>query len=615
MREANARSSGRPEYMGKRMDDWLVNMGDWNISRRRYYGLPLPFYPCSCGHLTVVGSRAELAERALGALDGLEELRRPWIDDVQIRCSECGEAVRRDHRGRRRLARRRHRPVLHPRVGEPGVDRRRATPPAPPRASPPPTCPTTRLGAVVPGRLGLGDARADPAVVLLAAVHVGRAHRSGAVPQGARLREDARRDGPGDARLVGEHDRRRGRLRAHGRRRHALAVLRAAARPEPAVRLRARPGDPAQAAHALEQRLVPRPVRQHRRLPPASPTSTTAARARRSAARPVARRRARGAGRRGAPTPTSGTSPSTSLRAFEAFVDDLSNWYVRRSRRRFWDGDEAALRTLWTALVDGLRVVAPIMPFLTEHLWQVLVADVAGTRPASVFLAGWPDGAPPTTAARRDRGGAPGRRARPPGAPAAGLSPASPCAGWWSKARRRRRPPRRDRRRAAGEGGRARARGRRAAGPAEPPGARPAARRRARQAARRAGGRRVRGARRRAVPRRRARARPRRGARRAHRKEGWAVAGADGATVALDIALDDELALEGRVYDLIHPVNTMRKEQGSRSPTASACAAAADADLLEHPTWIARETLAVAVEVGAGDGWRSQRPDTSFLGR
>jgi Valyl-tRNA synthetase len=36
--------------MGKRMDDWLNNMGDWNISRRRYYGLPLPFYPCSCGH-------------------------------------------------------------------------------------------------------------------------------------------------------------------------------------------------------------------------------------------------------------------------------------------------------------------------------------------------------------------------------------------------------------------------------------------------------------------------------------------------------------------------------------------------------------------------------------
>ena len=81
--------------MGKRMDDWLRNMGDWNISRRRYYGLPLPFYPCACGHLNVIGSKAELAERALEGLDQLEELRRPWIDRVPIRCEECGERVER----------------------------------------------------------------------------------------------------------------------------------------------------------------------------------------------------------------------------------------------------------------------------------------------------------------------------------------------------------------------------------------------------------------------------------------------------------------------------------------------------------------------------------------
>ncbi len=81
--------------MGKRMDDWLRNMGDWNISRRRYYGLPLPFYPCACGHLNVIGSRAELEERALGGLDQLEELHRPWIDRVLIRCEDCGEPVER----------------------------------------------------------------------------------------------------------------------------------------------------------------------------------------------------------------------------------------------------------------------------------------------------------------------------------------------------------------------------------------------------------------------------------------------------------------------------------------------------------------------------------------
>ncbi|MBW3536379.1 MAG: class I tRNA ligase family protein, partial [Actinobacteria bacterium] len=56
MREANRTVEWIPEFMGRRMDDWLVNMADWNISRRRYYGLPLPFYPCSCGHLNVIGS-------------------------------------------------------------------------------------------------------------------------------------------------------------------------------------------------------------------------------------------------------------------------------------------------------------------------------------------------------------------------------------------------------------------------------------------------------------------------------------------------------------------------------------------------------------------------------
>ena len=77
------------------MDDWLRNMGDWDISRRRYYGLPLPFYPCACGHLNVIGSRQELEERAVSGLEQLEELRRPWIDAVPIRCEDCGQPVER----------------------------------------------------------------------------------------------------------------------------------------------------------------------------------------------------------------------------------------------------------------------------------------------------------------------------------------------------------------------------------------------------------------------------------------------------------------------------------------------------------------------------------------
>src|SRR5947207_2020853 len=95
MLEENATVEWTPSHYGKRMDDWLRNMGDWNISRKRYFGLPLPFYPCSCGHLNVIGSRAELEERATGGLDQLQELHRTWIDEVGIRCEACGEEARR----------------------------------------------------------------------------------------------------------------------------------------------------------------------------------------------------------------------------------------------------------------------------------------------------------------------------------------------------------------------------------------------------------------------------------------------------------------------------------------------------------------------------------------
>src|SRR5207253_10177565 len=93
--EANSTVDWTPAYMGKRMDDWLRNMGDWNISRRRYYGLPLPFYPCSCGHLNVIGSKAELEARAVSGFEQLQELRRPWVDRVPITCESCGETVTR----------------------------------------------------------------------------------------------------------------------------------------------------------------------------------------------------------------------------------------------------------------------------------------------------------------------------------------------------------------------------------------------------------------------------------------------------------------------------------------------------------------------------------------
>jgi isoleucyl-tRNA synthetase len=78
-------------------------------------------------------------------------------------------------------------------------------------------------------------------------------------------------------------------------------------------------------------------------------------------------------------------------RAFDVFVEDLSNWYIRRSRRRFYGDDEAAFRTLWYALAQSLRVIAPVMPFLADELWRNLVAGACDGAPDSVHLAGWPE--------------------------------------------------------------------------------------------------------------------------------------------------------------------------------------------------------------------------------
>lgn len=87
----------QPEFLKKRMLDWLNNMGDWNISRKRFYGLPLPFYPCrECGHLTVVGSFDELINLSdKEQVEKLPHLHRPYIDEIKIKCLNCGALAER----------------------------------------------------------------------------------------------------------------------------------------------------------------------------------------------------------------------------------------------------------------------------------------------------------------------------------------------------------------------------------------------------------------------------------------------------------------------------------------------------------------------------------------
>lgn len=95
MKKAAEKVVWYPEHVGKLMQDWLDNMGDWCISRKRFWGLPLMFFECKCGQLEVIGSLEELKQKAKNAeeIDKLPELHRPWIDKIKILCNKCHQEV------------------------------------------------------------------------------------------------------------------------------------------------------------------------------------------------------------------------------------------------------------------------------------------------------------------------------------------------------------------------------------------------------------------------------------------------------------------------------------------------------------------------------------------
>jgi isoleucyl-tRNA synthetase len=305
------------------------------------------------------------------------------------------------------------------------------------------------------------------------------------------------------------------------------------------------------------------------------------------------------------------------VRSFEVFLDDVSNWYVRRSRRRFWDGDEAAFRTLWYALVQSLRVVAPVLPFLTEHLWRELAAPLEGA-PESIFLAGWPESSVRLrdTAILEEV--------------AAGRQVAELARSARQQAGIKLRQPLRRLVVATGD------RGRRALV--------------SRQVEDLAGELRVKEveiaespvevAELRATPRldvvgprygpnlpelRRllsegsfevSNGTLRAGAFVLARgeftvnyapREGWAVEHEDEYVVAVDTRLDEELILEGRVYDFIHAVQRLRREGGLEVTDRIVLTMPESMrDLLAHEDWIKSETLATAVEEGVELSVRKQ---------
>ena len=85
-----------PAYVGeKRFANWLMNARDWNVSRSRYWGSPIPYWKCECGHATMIGSIKELKEKAIEEIPEDFDLHKPYIDNVHLTCPECGKIMTR----------------------------------------------------------------------------------------------------------------------------------------------------------------------------------------------------------------------------------------------------------------------------------------------------------------------------------------------------------------------------------------------------------------------------------------------------------------------------------------------------------------------------------------
>ena len=370
-----------PAFGLERELDWLRNMEDWMISKKRYWGLALPIYECkACGWFDVVGSEVELQERAVA---GWEEFaghspHRPWIDAVKIRCQNCGEVVSRI-----------------PDVGNPWLDagivpfstlEYRHN-----RAYWEKWFPADFITESFPGQfrnwfyslLAMSTVLENrpPFLTVLGYAlvrdeHGEEMHKS----KGNAIWFDDAAESIGVDTMRWMYCAQKPELNLNfgygpaneTRRRFIIPLWNVYSflvtyaridgwKPEP--RLEVRTDD---ARLSLLDRWILAKLS-------ALTHAVTAA--------------------------LDDYDAHTATRHLESFVEDLSNWYVRRSRRRFWkteaDADkDAAYRTLYYALVTLCKLLAPFIPFMTEAMYQNLVRTVDASAPESVHHNDWPQAQP-----------------------------------------------------------------------------------------------------------------------------------------------------------------------------------------------------------------------------
>ncbi|MFI5273827.1 MAG: isoleucine--tRNA ligase [Ktedonobacterales bacterium] len=373
--------------------DWLRNMEDWMISKKRYWGLALPIYPCTaCGTFEVIGGKEELRARAVAGWQEFEghSPHRPWVDDVKIRCQQCGELLSRI-----------------PDVGNPWLD----------------------AGIVPFSTLHYGDDRdywrawypADfitegfpgqfrnwfYSLLVMACVLDGSAPFKTVLGfanlldhNGEEMHKSHGNSIPFDeaAALVGA-DTMRWLYVNH----NPAQDLRFPRIPTEAEATEARAnGQPPRLNDLWMQVRAPLDklwnvysfLVTYANIDGFDPTQHTL---------PVSERSDLDRWILSELQETilavehalEDFDSEPAGAALAAFIENLSNWYVRRSRRRFWRSEEdadkvAAYLTLYESVVTVTQLLAPITPFLAEALYQNLVRSVNAAAPESVHLTDWP---------------------------------------------------------------------------------------------------------------------------------------------------------------------------------------------------------------------------------
>ncbi len=380
--EGNSRINWYPEHIKTgRFGNWLENNIDWAVSRERYWGTPLPFWKCeSCNHAMCMGSKADIVANAKdpAKAEAMDDFHRPYIDDLVLRCEKCGADARRV-----------------PEVADAWFD----------------------SGAMPYAQWHYPFENEDaflkhfPADFICEAIDQTRGWfytlhaeatmlaASEAIPDSISYKNVI---------CLGHINDEKGAKmsKSKGNTVDPFAVLDQLG--ADATRWYMYTASPAGSSRRFSPALVEEGLRRflltlwntysffvsyanidgYKPSPESQVPSSEIDRWLLSELNSLVVK---------VTQELEEFDPTDAARATETFVDDLSNWYVRRSRRRFWrgasEGDadkQSAYDTLYTALVTVSKLLAPFTPFVAEELYRNLVSSVDPNAPMSVHLADWP---------------------------------------------------------------------------------------------------------------------------------------------------------------------------------------------------------------------------------